>query len=192
MNLSRRAFVKLCAAAAGAAGFGVRRASRAVAQGGGVTLPRPDRPGRGTAARYAKDASYPPLQPLRPPAGAPNVVILLIDDMGFGASSAFGGPCHLPTLERIAAEGLKFSRFHTTALCSPTRQALLTGRNHHSVEMGAITEQATSVPGASWRMRAATASIGARQSGSREPWANSTVAWRGAGVVTANASAPAN
>ena len=67
--------------------------------------------------------------------------------MGFGASSAFGGPCHMPTLERVAADGLKYSRFHTTALCSPTRQALLTGRNHHSVEMGAITEQATSVPG---------------------------------------------
>ena len=67
--------------------------------------------------------------------------------MGFGASSAFGGPIHMPTLERVAADGLKYTRFHTCALCSPTRQALLTGRNHHSVEMGAITEQASSVPG---------------------------------------------
>ena len=90
---------------------------------------------------------YPPLKPLRPPEGAPNVAIILIDDMGFGASSAFGGPIHMPTLERVAADGLKYTRFHTCALCSPTRQAMLTGRNHHSVEMGAITEQASSVPG---------------------------------------------
>jgi arylsulfatase A-like enzyme len=147
MQLSRRTFVKMCAAATGAAGFGVRRARPAAAQGGGVSLPKPDRPAQGASALHAKDASFPKIEPLRPPAGAPNVVIILVDDMGFGASSAFGGPCHMPTLERVAAEGIKYSRFHTTALCSPTRQALLTGRNHHSVEMGAITEQATSVPG---------------------------------------------
>ena len=84
---------------------------------------------------------------LRPPAGAPNVLIVLIDDVGFGASSAFGGPCNTPVAERLAANGLKLNRFHTTALCSPTRQAMLTGRNHHSVGMGAITEMATSAPG---------------------------------------------
>ena len=66
---------------------------------------------------------------------------------GFGASSAFGGPCQTPTAERLAAAGLKFNRFHTTALCSPTRQALLTGRNHHSVGMGGITEIASGSPG---------------------------------------------
>jgi arylsulfatase len=110
-------------------------------------LPAPDRPNRGTAAFYAKDATYPPLEPLRPPAGAPNVAIILIDDMGFGASSAFGGPINMPTLERMANQGLRYTRFHTCALCSPTRQALLTGRNCHSVNMGVITEQATSVPG---------------------------------------------
>lgn len=93
------------------------------------------------------DTKYPPIVPLRPPAGAPNVLIVLLDDVGFGASSAFGGPCHTPTAERLAQQGLKFNRFHTTALCSPTRQALLTGRNHHSVGMGAITEMATSAPG---------------------------------------------
>ena len=71
----------------------------------------------------------------------------MIDDAGFGSSSAFGGPCATPTAERLAAGGLKFNRFHTTALCSPTRQALLTGRNHHSVGMGGITEIATSRPG---------------------------------------------
>ncbi len=93
------------------------------------------------------DTSYPPITPLRPPEGAPNVLIVLIDDTGFGASSAFGGPVHTPTAERLAASGLKYNRFHTTALCSPTRQALLTGRNHHTVGMGGITEMATSAPG---------------------------------------------
>ena len=73
--------------------------------------------------------------------------MILIDDVGFGASSAFGGPCSTPNLGRLAAGGLKYTRFHTTALCSPTRSALLTGRNHHSVGMGAITEFATSAPG---------------------------------------------
>jgi arylsulfatase len=81
------------------------------------------------------------------PAGAPNVVIVLIDDMGFGQSSAFGGPVHMPTCERLAANGLKYNRFHTTALCSPTRMALLTGRNHHSANTGSIMETATAFPG---------------------------------------------
>src|SRR5436190_1764599 len=93
------------------------------------------------------DTSFPPIVPLRPPAGAPNVLIVLLDDVGFGASSAFGGPCAAPNAERLAARGLKFNRFHTTALCAPTRQALLTGRNHHTVGMGGITEVATSAPG---------------------------------------------
>jgi arylsulfatase A-like enzyme len=112
-------------------------------------LPIPDRPYAGPVYEDAKDpeAKFPPIEPLRPPAGAPNVLIILLDDTGFGASSAFGGPCATPTAERLAANGLKYNRFHTTALCSPTRQALLTGRNHHSVGMGGITEIATSAPG---------------------------------------------
>ncbi|MDI9548504.1 MAG: arylsulfatase [Chloroflexota bacterium] len=110
-------------------------------------LPAPDAPNKGTSAFFAKDATYPAIEPVRPPAGAPNVLIVLIDDMGFGASSAFGGPIHMPTLERLADDGLRYTRFHNCALCSPTRQALLTGRNCHSVEMGAITEMASSVPG---------------------------------------------
>ncbi|WP_197507574.1 arylsulfatase [Mycobacterium sp. ACS4331] len=93
------------------------------------------------------DSRFAPLQPLRPPQGAPNVLLVLIDDAGYGASSAFGGPCNTPTLERLAANGLRYTKFHTTALCSPTRASLLTGRNHHSVNMGAITEIATSAPG---------------------------------------------
>ena len=112
-------------------------------------LPIPDRPYDGPVYEDAKDpaAKFPPIEPLRPPAGAPNVLIVLIDDAGFGCSSAFGGPCQTPTAERLAGDGLKFSRFHTTALCSPTRAALLSGRNHHTVGMGGITEIATSAPG---------------------------------------------
>ena len=72
---------------------------------------------------------------------------MMIDDAGFGSSTVFGGPCNTPNAERLAAAGLRFNRFHTTALCSPTRQALLTGRNHHAVGMGGITEIATSAPG---------------------------------------------
>lgn len=112
-------------------------------------LPIPDRPHSGLVKFDAKDpeAKFPPIEPLRPPKGAPNVLVLLLDDVGFGASSAFGGPCATPTAERLAANGLKYNRFHTTALCAPTRQALLTGRNHHAVGMGAVTEIATSAPG---------------------------------------------
>jgi arylsulfatase len=112
-------------------------------------LPIPDRPHVGVTTYDAKDPNtkFSRIEPLRPPKGAPNVLIVLLDDAGFGSSSAFGGPCHTPTAERLANDGLRYSRFHTTALCSPTRQALLTGRNHHTVGMGAITEFATSAPG---------------------------------------------
>ncbi|KQM80944.1 arylsulfatase [Agromyces sp. Leaf222] len=112
-------------------------------------LPIPDRQPPGLTTYDAKDpqTSYPPIEVLLPPEGAPNVLVVLIDDVGFGASSAFGGPCETPNFERLAAGGLKYNRFHTTALCAPTRQAMLTGRNHHSVGMGSITETATSAPG---------------------------------------------
>jgi arylsulfatase len=112
-------------------------------------LPIPDQAYAGPITYDAKDpdTSFPPIEPLRPPEGAPNVLIVLIDDAGFGSSSAFGGPCNTPNAERLAANGLKYNRFHTTALCSPTRQALLTGRNHHAVGMGGVTEIATSAPG---------------------------------------------
>ncbi|UNK71603.1 arylsulfatase [Microbacterium sp. H1-D42] len=113
------------------------------------TLPVPDLAYTGTVTYDATDPDthYPPISPISPPAGAPNVLVVLIDDTGFGASSTFGGPVQTPTFERIAARGLKYTRFHTTALCSPTRAALLSGRNHHTVGMGGITEIATSAPG---------------------------------------------
>ena len=113
------------------------------------SLPIPVRR-RAVAPAYdakSPDVAFAPMRRLRPPAGAPNVLVVLLDDVGFAASSAFGGPCRTPTAERLASGGLKFNRFHTTGLCSPTRQALLTGRNHHSVGMGAVTELATSAPG---------------------------------------------
>ena len=95
----------------------------------------------------ARDAKAPPRFEVKAPQNAPNVVIVLIDDIGFGSSSAFGGPINMPTLERLAASGLKYNRFHTTALCSPTRVALLTGHNHHANNAGAIMELATAFPG---------------------------------------------
>ena len=83
-------------------------------------LPVPDIPARGMALD-ARDAEFPPIVPLRPPKGAPNVVIILLDDMGFGAPSVTGGPCQMPAMQKIADDGLLYNRFHTTALCSPTR-----------------------------------------------------------------------
>jgi arylsulfatase A-like enzyme len=112
-------------------------------------LPMPNTARRELITYDAKDpdASFPPIEQLLPPKGAPNVVVILLDDAGFGSSSAFGGPCQTPSAEKLAANGLKYNRFHTTALCSPTRQAMLTGRNHHSAGMGGITEMATGAPG---------------------------------------------
>jgi arylsulfatase A-like enzyme len=112
-------------------------------------LPIPDRPVPGLTTYTATDPDtvMPVIEELRPPAGAPNVLIVLLDDVGFGASSVFGGPVHMPTAERLAGTGLRYTRFHTTAMCAPTRAALLTGRNHHSVGFGSITETATALPG---------------------------------------------
>ena len=94
-----------------------------------------------------RNATAPPRFEVKAPEGAPNVVVILIDDMGFGVSEAFGGPVTTPTMDNLAANGLKYNRFHTTALCSPTRVALLTGYNHHSNNMGCIGEAATTFPG---------------------------------------------
>src|SRR5580765_3458956 len=108
------------------------------------TLPMADREFEGPRPFDAKDpeARFPPIEPLHPPTGAPNVLVILLDDVGFAASSAFGGARRTPAAERVAAGGLKYNRFHATALCAPTRAALLTGRNHHTVGMGVITELA--------------------------------------------------
>jgi len=115
----------------------------------GSTLPIPDQAYQGPLSFDAKKlgVKLPPITAKRPPDGAPNVLLIMFDDVGFGAASAFGGPVRTPTADRLANGGLRYTRFHTTALCSPTRAALLSGRNHHAVAMGHITETATPAPG---------------------------------------------
>ena len=110
-----------------------------------LPIPEPARPP--ITELDARNVKPPARFEVKAPAGAPNVVIVLIDDIGFGHSSAFGGPIRMPTLEKLATGGLKYNRFHTTALCSPTRTALLTGHNHHPNNAGAIMELATAFPG---------------------------------------------
>jgi arylsulfatase len=112
-----------------------------------TTLPIPEPKLAAITELDARKSQAPPRFEIKPPPQAPNVLIVLIDDMGFGHSSAFGGPIQMPTLERMARGGLRFNQFHTTALCSPTRAALLSGRNHHVNNMGSITETATAFPG---------------------------------------------
>lgn len=107
----------------------------------------------------ARNATAPPRFDVKAPAGAPNVVIILIDDLGFGAPSTFGGPIATPTLDGLAEQGLRYTNFHTTALCSPTRAALKSGRNHHMVNMGFITELATGFPGATGSIPSSTAPV---------------------------------
>ncbi len=110
-----------------------------------LPIPEPDYPHE--TELDARKATPPARFEVKAPDGAPNVLIVLIDDMGFGMSSAFGGPIHMPTVDRLASNGLRYNQFHTTALCSPTRTALLSGRNHHMNNMGSITETATAFPG---------------------------------------------
>jgi arylsulfatase A-like enzyme len=95
----------------------------------------------------ARNANLPARFEVKPPTGAPNVLIVLIDDMGFGMSEAFGGPIHMPAATRLANNGLRYNQFHTTALCSPTRAALMSGRNHHMTNFGSIAETATAFQG---------------------------------------------
>jgi arylsulfatase A-like enzyme len=110
-------------------------------------LPRPEPPFKGHIGTTTKDSTldFPPQ--VKAPKGAPNILLILTDDVGFGAPSPFGGPIPTPTMDQLAASGLRFTQFHTTALCSPTRAALLSGRNHHSNATGVIMELATGYPG---------------------------------------------
>jgi arylsulfatase len=113
-----------------------------------ATLPRPDFHFPGTVGRTYLDSDPPQFpQPVQAPKGAPNIVVILIDDAGFGQFSTFGGGVPSPTMDRLAAEGLRYNRFHTTSLCSPTRAALITGRNHHTCEFAGISEMATGYDG---------------------------------------------
>ena len=113
----------------------------------GTQLPRPDPEFKGKIGETYKDStpSYP--LPVTAPKGSPNVLLILLDDVGFGMCSTFGGPVPTPNMDKLANNGLKYTRFHTTALCSPTRAALLTGRNHHSCGTGVVIEMGTGYPG---------------------------------------------
>lgn len=106
-----------------------------------------------------RKVKQPPHFEVKAPAGAPNVVIVLIDDLGFGVPATFGGPVPMPTLDSLAQNGLRYNNFHTTALCSPTRAALKSGRNHHTVNMGFVTEMATGMPGATGQIPKTTAPL---------------------------------
>ena len=121
-------------------------------------LPRPEAPFEGTLDRTLQGSTPQYPTPVRAPAGAPNILIVLVDDAGFGNPSTFGGPVQTPTLDRVAEEGLRYNRFHVTALCSPTRAALLSGRNHHAVGFGSIAEAHSGFPGydAVWPRSAAS------------------------------------
>src|SRR5215470_6122834 len=136
-------------------------------------LPRPDPRFNGSVGRTYQDsdpAQFP--QPIAAPKGAPNVVLILIDDAGFGQFSTFGGLVPSPTMDRLAAEGLRNNRFHTTALCSPTRAALITGRNHHSAASGVIGEAATGYDGYTTILPRSAGTIGEvlRQNGYMTAW----------------------
>jgi arylsulfatase len=124
-------------------------------------LPKPEPPFKGKIGRTVKESVPDFPKGVEAPKGAPNVLLILTDDVGFGASSTFGGPIQTPTMDKLANEGLRFNQFHTTALCSPTRAALITGRNHHTVASGDITEMATGYPGYNSLVSRADGSVGA-------------------------------
>jgi arylsulfatase A-like enzyme len=137
------------------------------------SLPRPDFHFPGNVGRTYLDSDPPQFpQPVQAPKSAPNIVLILIDDAGFGQFSAFGGGVPSPTMDRLAAEGLRYNRFHTTALCSPTRAALITGRNHHSVATGVIQEAATGYDGYTCVLPRSAGTIGEvlRQNGYMTAW----------------------
>jgi len=135
------------------------RASAANAEWDRTLLPRPPQPFQGVAKRTLEGSRPSFAEPVKAPPDAPNILLVLIDDAGFGNPSTFGGPIATPTLDKLAAEGLRYNRFHVTALCSPTRAALLSGRNHHAVGFGSISELIGGWPGYSTQWPTSAASI---------------------------------
>jgi arylsulfatase A-like enzyme len=135
-------------------------------------LPRPEQPFQGKIGRTAAESETDFPKPLAAPKGAPNVLLIMTDDVGWGASSTFGGPIPTPSYDKLAKSGLRYNQFHTTALCSPTRAALLTGRNHHSCSTGVITEMATGFPGYHSLMSKSCGTIGEilKQNGWNTSW----------------------
>jgi hypothetical protein len=112
-----------------------------------TVLPAPDPEFRGKIEVAFKDSEAAFPEPVMPPEGAPNVLLIMGDDVGYGHMSAFGGPANTPTFDRLAARGLIYTNFHTTAVCAASRAALLTGRNSHKVAMGGVPEISTGFPG---------------------------------------------
>src|SRR5262245_48191 len=135
-------------------------------------LPPPQPPFQGKIGRTVKDSTPDFPKGVEAPAGAPNVLLILTDDVGFGATSTFGGPIQTPNFQRLADNGLRYNMYHTTALCSPTRAALITRRNHHSVASGVITEFATGYPGYNSLVPRSAGSVGAvlRENGYNTSW----------------------
>jgi arylsulfatase A-like enzyme len=144
----------------------------ATAAVGQEVLPRPEPPFRGKIGRTIKDSKPDFPKEGRAPQGAPNILLIMTDDVGFSAASTFGGPIPTPALDRLAAHGLRFTQFNTCALCSPTRAALLTGRNHHTCATGLVMETGTGYPGYNTLMPKSCGSIGEvlRQSGYNTSW----------------------
>ena len=136
-------------------------ASSAIAQTGTPTvLPQPEPPFKGKIGRTVKESTSDFPKEVQAPAGAPNVLLIMTDDVGYGASSTFGGPIPTPTMDSLAKNGLRYNQFHTTALCSPTRAALITGRNHHTAATGNIMEFATGYPGYNSLMSRSVGTVG--------------------------------
>ena len=135
-------------------------------------LPRPPKPFKGKIGRTAAESTPDFPKPVEAPKGAPNVLLIMTDDVGWGASSTFGGPIPTPTYDKLAKAGLRYNTFHTTALCSPTRAALITGRNHHTASTGVITEMATGYPGYNSLMSKGCGTIGEilKQNGYNTSW----------------------
>ena len=135
-------------------------------------LPKPEPPFNGKIGRTVKDSTPDFPKGLEAPKGAPNVLLIMTDDVGFGASSTFGGPIQTPTFQRLADSGLRYNMYHTTALCSPTRAALITGRNHHTNASGVITEFATGFPGYNSLVPKSSGSVGEvlRENGYNTSW----------------------
>jgi arylsulfatase A-like enzyme len=135
-------------------------------------LPRPDALFRGKIGRTVKDSKSDFPKEVQAPKGAPNILLIMTDDVGFSASSPFGGPISTPTLDALAQNGLRYNQFHTTALCSPTRAALITGRNHHTTATGVIMEFGTGYPGYNTLMPKSTGTIGEvlKQNGYSTSW----------------------
>src|SRR5499425_247020 len=144
----------------------------ATATGAQDVLPRPEPPFKGKIGRTAKVSTPDFPKGVEAPTDAPNVLLILTDDVGFGASSTFGGPIPTPTMDRLAQSGLRYNTFHTTALCSPTRAALITGRNHHSASFGVISETATGYDGYTCILPRSCGTVGEvlRQNGYNTAW----------------------